>query len=54
MPIVLFDSETIFVTTVNYFTGIFAGFAVFGFLGYLASELDTDVADVVESGTNHT
>ena len=37
-------------TLVNFFTGIFAGFAVFGFLGYLAWTIDTPIADVVESG----
>ena len=38
------------VTLVNFFTGIFAGFAVFGFLGYLAWKLDTTVDGVVDSG----
>ena len=46
----LFDSETIFVALLNFFTGIFAGFAVFGFLGYLAWKLGTSIDDVVDSG----
>ena len=44
------DSEAICVTLLNFFTGIFAGFAVFGFLGYLAWKMDTSVHDVVDSG----
>jgi len=44
------DSEAISVTLLNFFTGIFAGFAVFGFLGYLAWHMDTSVHDVVDSG----
>jgi len=47
---ILLDSETIFVALLNFFTGIFAGFAVFGFLGYLAWKLDTSIEDVVDSG----
>jgi len=47
---ILFDSETIFVALLNFFTGIFAGFAVFGFLGYLAWKLGTSIHDVVDSG----
>ena len=47
----MFDcSEAICVTLLNFFTGIFAGFAVFGFLGYLAWHMDTSVDDVVDSG----
>jgi len=45
-----FDSETIFVPVVNFFTGIFAGFSVFSFLGYLAWELNTSVDLVVDNG----
>lgn len=45
-----FRGETICVTLLNFFTGIFSGFAVFGFLGYLAWRMDTSVHDVVDSG----
>jgi len=47
---VAFVRETIMVTLVNFFTGIFVGFAVFGFLGYLAWKLDTTIDGVVDSG----
>jgi len=46
----VFHSEAVCVTLVNFFTGIFAGFAVFGFLGYLAWHMDTSVDDVIDSG----
>ena len=46
----MLDREAICVTLLNFFTGIFAGFAVFGFLGYLAWHMDTSVHDVVDSG----
>lgn len=34
----------------NAFTAIFAGFAVFSVMGFMAQNLDVDVADVVQSG----
>ena len=46
----VFDSEAVCVTLLNFFTGILSGFAVFGFLGYLAWHMDTSVDDVVDSG----
>lgn len=38
------------VSLTNSFTAIFAGFAVFSVLGFMAQNLDVDVADVVQSG----
>ena len=35
----------------NCLTSVFAGFAIFSVLGFLATELDVPVEDVVQSGT---
>lgn len=34
----------------NVFTAIFCGFAVFAVLGFMAHNLNVDIADVVQSG----
>lgn len=39
------------VTLANYFTGIFAGFVVFSFLGFMAGTMNSSVDEVVDSGT---
>jgi hypothetical protein len=44
------DRDTWIVTTANFFTGIFAGFVVFGFLGYMADIMHTSVDKVIETG----
>ena len=46
----VFCRETFLVACVNFFAGIFAGFAVFSVLGYAAYTLDTSVDKVIESG----
>ena len=38
------------VTLANYFTGIFAGFVVFSFLGFMAGTMNASVDEVVDSG----
>lgn len=38
------------VTTLDTFTSMFAGFTIFGILGHLAHELNTDIASVVNGG----
>lgn len=42
--------DTVIVSLTNAFTAIFAGFAVFSVMGFMAQNLDVDVADVVQSG----
>jgi len=43
--------DTLVVTLANYFTGIFAGFVVFSFMGFMAGTMNASVNDVVDSGT---
>ncbi|KZC05850.1 Sodium- and chloride-dependent glycine transporter 2 [Dufourea novaeangliae] len=43
--------DAIIVTLTNLFTSIFAGFAIFSILGFLAHEMQVPIDDVVESGT---
>lgn len=38
------------VSLTNAFTAVFAGFAVFSVMGFMAQNLGVDVADVVQSG----
>lgn len=38
------------VSLTNVFTAIFAGFAVFSILGFMAHNLDSSVDDVVQGG----
>jgi len=42
--------DTLVVTLANYFTGIFAGFVVFSFLGFMAGTMNASVDEVVDSG----
>jgi hypothetical protein len=43
--------DTVIVTLANFFTGIFAGFVVFGFLGFMAGAMEMSIEEVIESGT---
>lgn len=42
--------DSMIVTTLDTFTSLLSGFTIFGILGNLAYELDTDVDKVVGSG----
>ncbi|KAK2163610.1 hypothetical protein LSH36_76g00075 [Paralvinella palmiformis] len=42
--------DTLIVTLSNCGTSVFAGFVIFSFMGFMAGELNTRVADVVDSG----
>ena len=42
--------DSLLVSLINCATSVFAGFAVFSLLGFMATTLNKDVADVVESG----
>ncbi len=42
--------DTMIVCFGNCLTSVFAGFAIFSILGFLAKELEVDVKDVVSSG----
>ena len=48
---VLTCRDALIVSLGNCLTSFFAGFVIFSFLGYLASELDVEVDEVVQSGT---
>ena len=43
--------DTMIVCFGNCFTSVFAGFAIFSVLGFMASELGVPVSDVVKSGS---
>ena len=43
--------DTMIVCFGNCLTSVFAGFCIFSVLGFLATELEVDVEDVVQSGT---
>ncbi|XP_012282987.1 sodium- and chloride-dependent GABA transporter 2 [Orussus abietinus] len=43
--------DAIFVTIANLFTSIFAGFAIFSILGFLARQMNLPIEEVVQSGT---
>lgn len=43
-------TDAIVVSATNVFTAIFAGFAVFSVLGFMAHNLDSSVEDVVQGG----
>ena len=43
--------DTMIVCFGNCLTSVFAGFAIFSILGFLAKELGVDVKDVVKGGT---
>lgn len=45
-----FHTDTIVVSFTNVLTGIFCGFSVFAMLGFMATNLDVSVNDVVQSG----
>jgi len=49
----VYNRDTLVVTLANYFTGIFAGFVVFGFLGFMAGSMNVSVEEVVDSGTHY-
>ncbi|XP_071844042.1 sodium- and chloride-dependent glycine transporter 1-like [Apostichopus japonicus] len=42
--------DTIYVVTINCATSVFAGFAIFSVLGFMANESNQELADVVDSG----
>ena len=42
--------DTYFVVLTNSFTSIFAGFAIFSYLGYMANSLQLDITEVVDKG----
>ncbi len=44
--------DCIFISCVNSFTSIYAGFVIFSVLGFMAKEQGVSVADVAESGTS--
>ena len=48
----MFYRDTLIVTLGNCATSIFAGFAIFSFLGFMAQDMGTTVDKVVQSGKN--
>lgn len=45
-----FHSQAILVTVTNVLTAVFAGFAIFAILGFMARNLDLPIAEVVQEG----
>lgn len=48
--LILCKRDSFIVVAINISTSIFAGFAVFSVLGFMAHQQGVNVADVVESG----
>ena len=41
------------INIVSFFTSVYAGFAVFSIIGYMASEYNRNVEDIIDSGEEH-
>lgn len=44
--------DAIMINIVSFFTSIYAGFAVFSIIGYMASEYNVEVDQIIDSGSN--
>lgn len=42
--------DAIFISMINLFTAVYAGFAVFGILGFMAKRADLPISEVVSQG----
>ncbi len=45
-----FHFDAIFISMINFFTAVYAGFAVFGILGFMAKNAEVPIAEVVSQG----
>ena len=50
---VLFCRDAIMINIVSFFTSLYAGFAVFSIIGFMANEAGIDVEKVIDSGNNN-
>jgi SNF family Na+-dependent transporter len=49
----MFYRDSLLVSLINCATSVFAGFAVFSLLGFMATTLNKEVGEVVESGRSY-